>query len=313
MTEASTVIVNYHYCRSGRQNGTGVSPQIFDAHVATLAERFEPLDVETLSRSGNGNCGQRFLLTFDDGSRDVVERVLPVLKKHAAPCIAFCCSQPYLDRRVLNVQKVHLLNEHWGWREFRSKFLAALDVDPRGRDREACAPPGLDVMYRYDDSETAAFKRLLNVELPYEVVTRVLDRLFESVFGPQDIVVDELYMSLDDIRRCADAGIVIGIHTHSHCMLSRLSPDEQAREIDLPLQLFREQLGIPVTFLSYPYGIRGSWNDHTKIVAASRGVRAAFTLGRSIYCDDPNADPLEIPRFDVNDVFAQDGSLKLPA
>ena len=93
-------------------------------------------------------------------------------------------------------------------------------------------------------------------------------------------------------------------------MLSRLSPGEQAREIDTPLGLFREELGLPVTLLSYPYGIKGSWNDVTKEISRSRGLRGACTLGRTIY-DPADSDQFEIPRFDVNDIFTAEGAVKI--
>ena len=311
---SKALIVNYHYCRAETpdRRARGISPDAFDRHLAAISKICEPIHIQDLPLAqNNGSEKVGCVFTFDDGTRDVFDNALPLIAKHRVSSIVFCCSQPYLEKRVLNVQKTHLLQELWGWHGFRVRFMAALSDDPDGSAREDASALGLDVMYRYDDAQTAAFKRLVNVELPYAVVNRVLDLLFESAYGSQADAVRHLYMSLDDVKRCADRGVGIGVHTHSHCMLSRLSPDEQELEIAQPIELFRDTLGVKVDLLSYPYGIRGSWNDATKSIAKAHGLRGAFTLGRSVYRATRDRDPFEMPRFDVNDVFSPDGSVTI--
>lgn len=307
--------INYHYCAPiGRAlpGFNGVTPELLDKQLASVSAacRSFPLEALPLSLSPDAG-GTGCLISFDDGMRDVVEHALPVVNRYGFPVMLFCCAMPYEEGRVLNVQKSHLLQGRWGWPGFRTRFMTVLADDPEGGGREDSSALGLDRMYRYDDAETGAFKRLLNVELPYSVVDRVLDRLFEAEFGSQREAVEHLYMSLDDIRRCSDKGVSIGLHTYSHCMLSRLSPAGQAEEMDASLSLFRDRLGLNIDALSYPYGIKGSWNVDTKVLASERGLRTGYTLGRVKYRPETHPDPMEIPRFDVNDVFGPDGALKL--
>lgn len=307
--------VNYHYCapiEHARPGFKGVTPEILDRQLASLSRRCRSFRLVDLPlRQGRDTEGTGCLISFDDGMRDVVKHALSVVWRYRLPSLIFCCARPYIEGRVLNVQKSHLLHGRWGWFGFREKFMAAL-ADDSGRDvREDATVLGLDRMYRYDDAETAAFKRLLNVELPYPVVDRVLDRLFEAEFGSQQEAVKQLYMSMDEIRRCSDAGVGIGMHTYSHCMLSRLSRDLQAEEMDASLDLFRGKMGLEINSLSYPYGIKGSWNADTKELALQRGLSTGYTLGRMVYRPEIHLDPMEIPRFDVNDVFGPDDELKL--
>lgn len=309
------LIVNYHYC-SPEHDATlglkGITSQAFDRQLSELSNCLDPLAVRDLPFEISEKSGKTgYLISFDDGLRDVLSHALPIVRKYSAAAIIFCCALPYLEGRVLNVQKSHLLQWRWGWRDFRAKFLCALSDDPEGSQRDNTDHLHLDRMYRYDDEDVASFKRLLNVELPYSVVDRVLDRLFEDEFGPQRDIVDRIYLSTDDIRRCADDGMCIGLHTYSHCMLSRLSKQEQATELDASLALFRDRLGLEIGAISYPYGIAGSWNDDTKELAVQRGLHAGYTLGREIYAADVHIDPMEIPRYDVNDVFHRDGTIKI--
>lgn len=309
------LIVNYHYIVPIRGQVfpglRGVTPEEFERQLITLNRHFSPGTSEPLSLLTE-DCPEnlRYLVTFDDGCQALLDWAMPLLRRHGVPAIIFCCSQPYLEHRVLNVQKTHLLQGRWGWGRFQEKFQAALATLKDPWVLEDSSHLGLSRMYRYDSDDTAKFKRQLNVELPYYVADRVLDMLFEAEFGSQDEVAKRLYLSPDAIRRCADLGVSIGLHTHSHRMLSRLQPDAQAQELDLALTYFRDGLDLEIATLSYPYGIPGSWNQHTKQLAEDRGLTAGLTLGREVYDPDIHQDPYEIPRYDVNDVFGQEGNLR---
>ncbi len=311
---AKILIVNYHYCVS--ENGLrykglrGVSPEIIDKQFATLQNSFEAVQPAELPLDKAGTIGSiGYLVTFDDGSKDIFENAVPLLNKYRTPALLFCCSAPYLDGCVLNVQKTHLLQGKWGWDRFRKKFFCVLENLDKNWQPENTSRLNIARMYRYDDEKTACFKRLLNTELPYCLLDKVLDHLFESEFGPQHEVVRYLYMSLDDLKRCRDDGFDIGLHSHSHKFLSRLNAAEQEREFSLPFAFFSDVLEIDITAHSYPYGIRGSWNDTTKSMLDKYGLQTAYTLGRVLYDPDLHVDPFEIPRFDVNDVFTLDGEL----
>jgi hypothetical protein len=181
-------------------------------------------------------------------------------------------------------------------------------VQPYDLDDPECF--NLGRIYRYDTEEVRNFKLLLNVRLPYAIVTRLLDALFEPEFGPQADAVRSIYMSAEEIQRARDLGIRIGLHTHSHFMLGRLAPAEQLAEIRNCQDHLANLLGNPLSELSYPYGVPGTWNGSTKMILDERGVSRAYTLGRRIVDSELLLGDLEIPRYDVNDVFARDNTFK---
>jgi len=298
-------IVNYHYCQPA-SNGVfsgvkGVRPTQFAWQAAAMKRDFHPVGPSVLDE---GSFDDRMILvTVDDGTRDIYEHALPILRAHGIPAILFCCSQPLEEGRVLDVQKIHLLQARWGLNRFRRAFMAAVKDEEPNPSLEDPARLGLDRLYRYDDPETRDFKILLNVQLPYSVLRPVLDRLFEAEFGDQSEVVRHIYMSRDEILRARDMGFTIGLHTHSHAMLSRLDRSEQELEIARCASFFETILGSPVPMLSYPFGISGTFDQTTKEVLRSNGMVWAFTLGRRSVTRSDIADPFEVPRFDVNDVF----------
>lgn len=301
MKQTRTLIVNYHYCISVEENPhlarTAVAPARFDEHVRQLARLAAERGVEPL-------------VTFDDGTRDIWRNAVPVLQRHGVPGILFVCSMPLLEKRLLNVTKVHLLQAKLGAEAFRSRLMSALQSVDEPFELDDPARFGLGRIYRYDAEETRAFKLLLNARLPYPIVTRLLDTLFQQAFGDQRAAAESLYMSADEIRSAQDGGLRIGLHTHSHFMLGRLDAAAQHEEIVRGHTYFADLLGQPLGDLSYPYGVPGTWNADSKAILSRAGIPRAYTLGREIHDPSIHSDPFEIPRFDVNDVFERDGSLK---
>ncbi|HYD75004.1 polysaccharide deacetylase family protein [Ramlibacter sp.] len=301
MKQARTLIVNYHYCVSEADNPwlarTAVAPDRFEQQVQQLAR----LEAER---------GIVPLVTFDDGTRDIWRNAVPVLRRHGVPGILFVCSMPLLEQRLLNVTKVHLLQARLGPQAFRERFMAALEAIGEPIELDDPARFGLGRIYRYDGPEVREFKLLLNAKLPYPIVTQLLDGLFSTEFGDQAAAAASLYMSADEVKGAQDAGLRIGLHTHSHFMLGRLPAPAQEAEIARGHRYFSDLLGQAPADLSYPYGVPGTWNADTKSILSRLGIPRAYTLGREIHDPQVHGDALEIPRFDVNDVFERDGRLK---
>ena len=300
----TTVFVNYHYCLTPAENPflarNAVSPQRFAEHMAVLSNA---------NRQAEKAETTRFVVTFDDGTRDIFRNAVPLIVRGRIPAILFVCSQPLMQGTLLNVTKNHMLQAKLGLDLFRTSFLESLSRLHGDVEMEEPDPAFLERFYRYDEGAAREFKLLLNVRLPVELVTSVLDGMFEAHFGSQAAAAEQIYMSVDELRQCQQLGIAIGAHTHSHVMLSRLAYAAQVREIQTPIEYFRDQLGAIDEAFSYPYGVEGTWNQDTKRILSEAGIRRAYTLGRREYRPARDLDPLEIPRFDVNDVFDATGSL----
>jgi len=301
VSEHRTLIVNYHYCVGEEENPHLARTAVTPANFSRQADQLARLQAER---------GIAPLVTFDDGTRDIWRNAVPVLVRHGVPFILFFCTRPLIERRLLNVTKIHLLQARLGLSEFRARFMAALQAMGQHYELDDPARFNLDRIYRYDTQDVREFKLLLNVKLPYSIVTQLLDVLFEPEFGPQAEAVRSIYMPADEIRRARDAGAQIGLHTHNHYMLSRLSAAEQEVEIATCKNYFADLLGQQTFDLSYPYGVPGTWNVDTKTILPRHGISRAYTLGRQIYDASLSNDAFEIPRYDVNDVFEREGSLR---
>jgi hypothetical protein len=85
--------------------------------------------------------------------------------------------------------------------------------------------------------------------------------------------------------------------------------EEQRIELGPCIDALRTTCGLSEFHASYPYGIEGSWNDTTKRVAASLGMSSASTKVRAIIKPSDLKARLELPRYDVRDVFDASGAL----
>ena len=311
IAERYALIVSYHYCHpsGGWLKGTkSITPEGFDAQLRVLTQNFVCTTMGELMNPAADLPETVAVVTFDDGFQDVVEHALPVLQRWRVPATVFCCSAPLVERSVLNVHRVHLLQAKLGLVPFRAAFEELLASRPPV-GLEPSTHPGLLGLYPYDDEPTRRFKRLLNFELPYRELDPILRTLFERYIGQDEDVAAKLYLSPSDLRRCQDAGLEIGAHGHSHRVLSRLSEEDQRVELGTCADYLRDVCGLTEVHASYPYGIDGSWNDATKRVAASVGLASASTKVRAITKPSDLRGRWELPRYDVRDVFDASGAL----
>jgi carbamoyltransferase len=311
IAERYALIVSYHYCHPKNTwlKGTkSITPEEFDAQLRVLTQNFVCTTMGELMNPAADLPETVAVITFDDGFKDVVEFALPLLQRWRVPATIYCCSAPFIDRTVLNVHRVHLLQAKLGLERFRQAFEELLASRPPVAIQPS-THPGLLGLYPYDDEATRRFKRLLNFDLPYHELDPVLRILFERFIGQDEEIGPKLYLSASDLRKCQDADLEIGVHGHSHRVLSRLSEDEQRVELGTCVDFLRQTCGLTESHASYPYGIDGSWNEATKRVAASLGLASASTKVRAITKPSDLKARWELPRYDVRDVFDAAGNL----
>ena len=291
----------------------GVESKVFERHVEALKENFEMVNCSELVAGTKKTDRISACITYDDGVVDVDLYVRPTLKKAGVPAIVFCCSLPLMEQKVLNVQKIHLIIGKIGFAQFLKEFKAAADTLGYDLDaaRDDISHLGLKGSHRFDNKEVGDFKRMLNFELQYDVLDHILDVLFAHHFGDEKEVVKHLYMSLDDLRRCQDDGIEIGLHTHSHRVLSRLNKEQQKQEIELCADFFAHHLDIKDLHIAYPYGVNGTWNKDTVEIMENRKLRSGHALYPKPIVQKELEERWGIPRYVTNDVFSDEGDMKL--
>ncbi|UXU74439.1 MULTISPECIES: polysaccharide deacetylase family protein [unclassified Paracoccus (in: a-proteobacteria)] len=244
------------------------------------------------------------LLTFDDGYAEHYQLVFPELHKRRLSGCFYAPVAPVRDHRLLDVNRVHFILA--ATLDNPAQVGAAIDA----RIRAEGPSRGLDTVEayraewaqpnRFDDAETIYIKRMLQTVLPEDMRHDIARDLFaRHVTADEAAFAAELYLSEDQARLMQASGMHFGSHGAEHLWLNRISPEQQAQEIDRSLAFLRD-IGVPVDrewVMCYPYG---GWNDSLLEVLRARGCSAGLTTEVAT-ARIGHHDPLLLPRFDTND------------
>lgn len=115
---------------------------------------------------------------------------------------------------------------------------------------------------------------------------------------PTEDVACYRLMSIDQISELANSEqFEIGLHSHSHPIMSSLSRAEQEQEIDQSIESLRSH-SIPfVPLFAYPNGRAEDFNEDSIDILKSRGIRAGLTTVEGLY--RPGSDPYRVQRIGI--------------
>ena len=197
---------------------------------------------------------------------------------------------------MLGVHRVHYLKGRYGSKAILDE--AYNHIDHHMLDHKTISQFDKEIYTgsNYEKCEKE-LRRLFNYFISYEYRDLVLDRLME-VFFNEDNIFKELYLSLDDIKKIGSAGNIIGSHTLSHRVLSRLSYQEQYEEINDSFCFINNLVDQDYKSFCYPYGYRSSYNTDTFKVLRELNVDDACAFDNKIQGDEINR--YELSRIDCN-------------
>lgn len=197
-----------------------------------------PLD-EAVQRLGAGDLPARAAaLTFDDGYADNHDEALPLLRRHALPC-SFFIATDFLDGgRMWNDTLIEAV---------RRSPLSLLDLRGLGLHEIDRLPLATDQDRRQTLQTLVPLCKYLPPQPRQALVDAIADRA-------QAVLPRDLMMTSDQVRALRSAGMQIGAHTCSHPILSSLSRNEAADEIEQGKRSLERILGERVTLFAYPNG-----------------------------------------------------------
>lgn len=301
-------IVMYHYVRELEKTRF---PEIKGRRTSEFKEQLEYLDkhyefirIEDLRRAIDGETtipDNSVLLTFDDGYSDHYTDVFPLLDEMGIQGCFYAPVRAIQEGEVLDVNKIHFLLANTPLEPLLEDVIQRLksardeyDIPSPDYYWDKVAKPG-----RYDPKEVIFIKRLFQRELPPEPRKRLLSELFEEhVTENERAFAHELYMTPEQLRTMRRHGMHIGCHSYDHVWLDRLSPDEQAEQIDRSLE-FLDQLGVSMDnwTMCYPHGAH---DDSLLDMLRERDCGLGLTAEPRVA--DLSADSrFALPRLDTND------------
>jgi peptidoglycan/xylan/chitin deacetylase (PgdA/CDA1 family) len=243
------------------------------------------------------------LLTFDDGYADHFDIVFPLLDRLGLQGSFFVPARPVVERRVLDVNKIHLLLATTSDPSVLVRSMEAhieagraeVALEEIAHYRATYAHPN-----RWDDAVTVYLKRMLQKGLPQPLRTEVVDALFRAfVSSDESTVAEELYLSVEQLHCMRRHGMHVGAHGWDHSWLDELDPTALEHEVSASLE-FLDALGCEreAWTISYPFG---GFDDRVRAMTAGLGARLGLTTVVAT-ADLDRDDALALPRIDTNDL-----------
>jgi peptidoglycan/xylan/chitin deacetylase (PgdA/CDA1 family) len=238
------------------------SPEAFRAQVRYLRDHFRVVTLQEVE-AGAGREGPSVLITFDDGYRDNFDAAFPILVELGVPATFF------LPTGFLEAPRLP-------WWDHAAYVIKTSSRDRVVLDRPSPLTIDLTLRPRHD-AVRAVIRLYLDGKVDDEPAFRAHLEERAGVEVDEPALGRELFMSWDQVRRLAGAGMAIGSHSHSHRNLAALPEPDQHRELAESKRVLERETGREVRALAYPFGWPGTFTDITRRLAESAGYGMAFS------------------------------------
>ena len=211
------------------------------------------------------------LLTCDDGLRNSLFEMLPILQEVGMECLFF----------VTGASLSHTPTMLW-YEELYLMFLAApenftlelleigLRADASGQGKSPLWWELIRKLSQYDLNRRETLLERIRMQLG-------LAEQWDGEYR-EDPVLSRRFLVLKqpELQQLADAGMCIGAHTLSHPMLSQSAPDVAWSEISESKYNLERILGQDIWAFAYPFGDSFSVTSRELQMAERAGFKAAF-------------------------------------
>lgn len=257
--------IMYHYVRPDSKE----YPYLRSINVETFKRQLDYFEKEFgfLSKNEYQNAIRKeenprgAVLTFDDGFKDHFKYVLPELKKRGLWGIFYISTGIYQSNKLLGVHRIHFLIAKHGSRAILQEALKY--IDDSMLDHNTITEFDKDI-YSSDNyiEDEKKIRRLFNYYINYKYRNRILNKLMTR-FCDENKLFSEVYMSTEEIKKLVQSGNIVGAHSVSHKVLSRLAYKEQFNEIENSFHFIESIAVQDYKSFCYPYGYKSSYNSIT--------------------------------------------------
>lgn len=240
----------------------------FKNDIEYLLRNARAIDVDTLIGFVKGKIrlnGKHFLLTFDDGFREMHDIVAPILLRMGVPAVFFMASAFIDNKELCYDHKKSLLAERIdkgisAKEEFEIKRILETPIKgSHGVYREVLKIP-------YEQSD------ILN-EMADVIGIDFCEYLAER----------QPYLTSESIRELVKSGFGFGAHSIDHPLYSSLSLDEQLRQTKESMTIIKERFGLCYGAFSFPHGDTGVTRRFFQDLSATGLVDISFGIGGLIH------------------------------
>lgn len=294
---APRLTILYGHCVADDVNGElapemKVSERRLEQLLRTLGRRFDLVTIgEGMARLADGTARRSMVaLSMDDGYRDNLTRLVPLLERTGARATIFLEAGPVVERRLGWLHTFEWLAKRLEHSVLRERLATLAEFDSNGLVHVRAA------------SDTNTLKRALKYELRPDIRDGALAALARQERCDEASIVERLYLDATGARALAASGRVeLGGHTVDHPVLATLPPEAQRREISGGRERLGRVLGAaaPLATFAYPYGREWDFDAASCEAVRAAGFRWAVTTHAGT--NTSSSDPLRLRRWPIEE------------
>lgn len=249
--------------------------------LVTLAEGLAALD--------EGAGGSMVALSMDDGYRDNLTSLLPLLERVDGRCTVFLEARPLEERRSGWLHQFFWMVSAKGAQAVLEACAETLGDGELRRQIQSAEHRGSDLGLE--------LKRVLKYSPQPNLRDETIARLFGEWGGDERALCEHIYLDWEGVRQLAASGrFELGGHTAHHHVLTTLSSERGAREIRQGREVLVRELGEEAgASFAYPYGRRWDFDPGNCQAVREVGYRAAVTTHSGVVRAD--SDRMRLPRW----------------
>jgi peptidoglycan/xylan/chitin deacetylase (PgdA/CDA1 family) len=226
-------------------------------------------------------------LVFDDGYRDQVDVVAPILAEFGVPATVFATTG-FVDGELwMWWDRVEYAMRHTSRRSAPAgeRVFDGLAWPPDAGARDQEAKRVVERLKLVPDARRLAFMAALEGMLEVNI--------------PPTPPPEYAPTSWDEMRKQEATGLMrFGVHTHTHPVLARTDDATAFEEIRRGWERLREELASPCPVLAFPNGESGDFGPREIAMAAKAGLRGTLAMTPGLVSRGMGgADGVPLPRY----------------
>lgn len=266
------------------------SPEMLDRDIELLKKHFNFISINKAILMLNGQIKMKpncMVLTFDDGYRNNLKYALPILKKHNIPSIFFVSTGHIEKRRPFWVDRLDYILQIEPLTKTINIGNNVIGIDRSSRKKQLESIN--NIIRKIEDSFSSDQEMQEAIENILNHLEENRGKQLKTIFENDDW---SAILTWNEVIKAFQQGVSIGSHTIDHVRLDQVDLQESVYQLKGSKKMIKENTGIEVDVLCYPYGF---YTHQAAKIAKECGYRCGLTTVEGL--NGKNADIMELKRL----------------
>ena len=277
------IVLMYHRINShSNEEFDGLSKDIFREQMEWIREHCRVVSPDEVNAelSSERRSAPAVLVTLDDGYRCVYENVYPILKELTIPALVFLPTQVIDEGGLVWTDAVN-----WAAKRSPKDTVSVAWLKPQ----------------QWSLVKTSSRRQLASACKTYlksiaDIQRRELLGEYLDALGVSHTIktIERQMLTWDEVRATLDL-ITYGGHSHTHPIMSQVTPEALEREIRICKERITAETGQLPRYFAYPNGCREDFNELCELLLQKYGFEIAYSTIEGI--NNANVNRMQLRRL----------------